>query len=690
MNPNSPLIQKLTKHTDLLAAGGIVVIIAMLVVPLPPFLLDIAITLNIAAALAIVVTTMYVQKALDFSSFPTLLLLTTLFRLAINISVTRLILLEGDAGHVIKAFGDFVVGGNVVVGLIIFLVLIVIQFVVVTNGAGRVAEVGARFTLDAMPGKQMAIDADLNSGQITEDQARERRAEISQEADFYGAMDGASKFVKGDAIAAVIIVIINLVGGIIVGVVQQGMPFGDAAAHFSLLTVGDGLAAQIPALLVSVATGIIVTRSASEKDLGNDIAGQIFDNPKAPLVAGAAMCCMALVPGLPKIPFLLVGGALLFAARTMKDRPTRREAKAALDRERDTPMAQLPSPSDAAVGALAIDPLELAIGFGLVPLADSAAGGSLLARVGVVRRQIASELGMVISPVRIHDDIALDSHEYVIKVRGSEVARSRLLPGHRLAMDPGDAVGELPGVPTVEPAFGLPAVWISDDAAAEAEALGHTVVDGESVIVTHLTETIRQQAAELLTRQETRQLLDRLKEHNAAVVEEVVPDLLSVGEVQRVLQSLLREGVSIRDLGAIVEAIGDKARVTRDPGLLAEYARQALGRAITAPHVDAESTLRAIALDPQVEQEIADAITVTTDGEYLAMEPARAQALVIALGGQQDSAIARGRRPVLLCSARVRRHLRRLCEQSLPQLAVCSYNEIVPGIRVETIGVVDA
>jgi flagellar biosynthesis protein FlhA len=690
MNLDSPLIKKLTAHTDLLAAGGVVFIIAMLVVPLPPFLLDIAITLNISAALAIVVTTMYVQKALDFSSFPTLLLLTTLFRLAINISVTRLILLHGDAGHVVKAFGDFVVGGNVVVGLIIFLVLIVIQFVVVTNGAGRVAEVGARFTLDAMPGKQMAIDADLNSGQITEDQARERRSEIAREADFYGAMDGASKFVKGDAVAAVLIVLINLVGGIIVGVMQQGMPFGEAASHFSLLTVGDGLAAQMPALLVSVATGIIVTRSASEKDLGNEIAGQIFDQRKAPLVAGGAICAMALVPGLPKIPFLLVGGAFLFAGRLLKGRPTRAEAAVARQLERDTPQPQLPSPSDAAVGALAIDPLELAIGFGLVPLADTSAGGSLLARVGVVRRQIASELGMVISPVRIHDDIALDSHEYIIKVRGSEVARSRLLPGHRLAMDPGDAVGELPGVPTVEPAFGLPAVWISDDQAAEAEALGHTVVDAESVIVTHLTETIRQQAAELLTRQETRQLLDRLKEHNAAVVEEVVPDLLSVGEVQRVLQALLREGVSIRDLGAIVEAVGDKARVTRDPGLLAEYARQALGRAITAPHVDAESTLRAIALDPQVEQEIADAITVTTDGEYLAMEPVRAQALVQALSGQQDSAIARGRRPVLLCSARVRRHLRRLCEQSLPQLAVCSYNEIVPGIRVETIGVVDA
>jgi flagellar biosynthesis protein FlhA len=408
------------------------------------------------------------------------------------------------------------------------------------------------------------------------------------------------------------------------------------------------------------------------------------------MVAGAAICAMALVPGLPKIPFLIIGGSFFLLGRALKDKPTRSELAAAAAAERDAVPAQLPSPSDAAVGALAIDPLELAIGFGLVPLADAGAGGSLLARVGVVRRQIAGELGMVISPVRIHDDIALDSHEYVVKVRGSEVARGRLLPGHRLAMDPGDAVGELTGVPTVEPAFGLPAVWIPEDRAAEAEALGHTVVDGESVVVTHLTETIRQQAAELLTRQETRQLLDRLKEHNAAVVEEVVPDLLSVGEVQRVLQALLREGVSIRDLGSIVEAIGDKARVTRDPGILAEYARQALGRAITAPHVDAESTLRAIALDPQIEQEVAESITVTTDGEFLAMEPTRAQALVRALAGQQEAAVSRGRRPVLLCSARVRRHLRRLCEQSLPQLAVCSYNEIVPGIRVETIGVVDA
>jgi flagellar biosynthesis protein FlhA len=576
---------------------------------------------------------------------------------------------------------------------VIFLVLVVIQFVVVTNGAGRVAEVGARFTLDAMPGKQMAIDADLNAGQITDEQARERRAEIAREADFYGAMDGASKFVKGDAMAAVMITAINLIGGIIVGVVQQGMPFGEAAQHFSLLTVGDGLAAQIPALLISVATGILVTRSASEKDLGNDIAGQIFQQRKAPMVAGAVICAFGLVPGLPKLPFFIIGGILAALGWMMREGGPLEGGLFAREEpalELPEPQGELPAPADAALGALQIDPLELAIGFGLVPMVDEGAGGSLLSRVGVIRRQIASELGMVVSPVRIHDDIALDSHEYVVKVRGAEVARGRLLPGHQLAMDPGDAVGQVSGVPTTEPAFGLPAVWIAESGRTEAEALGFTVVDGESVIVTHLTETIRSHAAELLTRQETRQLLDRLKETNAAVVEEVVPDVLTVGEIQRVLQALLHEGVSIRDLGSIVEAAGDKARVTRDPVLLAEYARQALGRAICGPHLDAEQTLRAIALDPAIEQEVAESITATADGEFLAMEPSRAQALVTSLAGQLENAIARGRRPVLICSARVRRHLRRLCEQSLPQLPVCSYNEIVPGIRVETIGVVEA
>ena len=689
---NAATLQKIGKHTDLLAAAAVVLVVVMMIVPLPPMLLDLFITLNISAALAIVVSTMYLSSALEFAVFPSLLLLTTLFRLAINVSVTRLILLEGDAGHVVEAFGDFVVGGNVVVGLVIFLILIVIQMVVVTNGAGRVAEVAARFTLDAMPGKQMAIDADLNAGQITEDEARRRREDIAREADFYGAMDGASKFVKGDAMAAILITVINLLGGIIVGVVQQGMPFGEAASHFSLLTIGDGLAAQIPALLISVATGIIVTRSASEKDLGNDIAGQITGQKKAPMVAGVVMWVLGLIPGLPKIPFFVIGGLFVAIGRYLKDKPSPAvlAAQAREAAKLESQQAQLPSPADAALEALQVDALELSIGFGLVPLVDESAGGSLLARVKTIRRQIASELGVVIPPVRIHDELGLEAHEYVVKVRGAEVASGRILAGHQLAMDPGDAVGQLSGVPTAEPAFGIPATWIPDPARAEAEARGYTVVDRESVIVTHLTETIRAHAGEMLTRQDTRQLLDQLKETNAAVVEEVIPDVLSLGEVQRVLQALLKEGVSIRDLGTIVESVGDKARVTRDPALLAEYARQALGRAITAPHLDAERKLRAIALDPAVEQEVSDSIAQTADGEYLVMEPSRAQALVSELGSQLESALAHGTRPVLLCSARVRRHLRRLCEQALPQLPVCSYNEIAPGIRVETIGVIES
>jgi flagellar biosynthesis protein FlhA len=686
-------MQKLLKHTDLLAAGAVVLVVVMMIVPLPPFILDLFITLNISVALAVLVATLYMPRALDFAAFPSLLLLTTLFRLAINVSVTRLILLHGDAGHVVSAFGNFVVGGNVLVGLVVFLILIVIQFVVITNGAGRVAEVAARFTLDAMPGKQMAIDADLNSGQITDEQARQRRTDIGREADFYGAMDGASKFVKGDAMAGILIVLINLIGGMVVGVLQQGMPFGEAIQHFSLLTIGDGLCAQIPALLISVATGILVTRSTSEKDLGNDIASQVLSQKKAPMVAGCVIMAFALVPGLPKIPFLIIGAffvAVGWAAQKGHIGPQVEIDRAAAAAAAALPAGDPVSPRDQALEALPIDPLELAIGFGLVPLVDQKAGGSLLTRVSAIRRQIASELGMVIPPVRIHDEVGLDSHEYLVKVRGAEVARGRTMAGHQLAMDPGDAVGQLPGVSTTEPAFGLPATWIPDSARAEAEALGYTVVDAESVIVTHLTESIRTEAAELLTRQETRQLLDQLKESNAAVVDEVVPDVLSLGEIQRVLQSLLREGVSIRDLGVIVEAIGDKARLTRDPALLAEYARQALGRSITAPFIGADRKLRAIALDPMIEQEVSESITATSDGEYLAMEPARAQALVTALRDRSDGASALGARPVLLCSARVRRHLRRLCEQTLPNLAVCSYNEIVPGIRVETVGVVEA
>ena len=688
---NESFIKRALTHTDMLAALSVVLVVTMLVVPLPPALLDLLITINISVALTIVVATMYQRRSLDFASFPSLLLLTTMFRLAINVSVTRLILTTGDAGSVVKSFGEFVVGGNVIVGLVIFLILIVIQFVVVTNGAGRVAEVGARFTLDAMPGKQMAIDADLNAGLITDEQARERRAEISSEADFYGAMDGASKFVKGDALAAVIIVFINLIGGIVVGVVQHGMSFEEAAHQFSLLTVGDGLAAQIPALLISVATGIIVTRAASDKDLGSDIASQILKQRKAPMVAAAAIGGFALIPGLPKLPFLFIAaifGAIAWAVRNGLP-GTEKQAE-------DGVAAALPPSTAEPISEVGVDALELAIGFGLVPLVDGSGGpggsgsASLLRRVSMVRRQIASELGIVIPRVRIHDELGMESHEYVIKIRGSEVARGRIMPGHLLAMNPGDALGSLSGIPTREPAFGLEAVWVHESGRAEAESLGYTVVDPESVIVTHLTETIRSHAAELLSRQDVRALLDRLKETNAAVVEEVVPEMLSLGEIQRVLQSLLSEGVPIRDLGTIVEAIGDKARTTRDTSLLSEYARQALGRAITAPHLDEQLRLQAITLDPAIEQELSTSITQTTDGEYLAMEPTRAQAIVSALRAQVEHATALGAQPVLLSSARIRRHLRRLIAQAQPHLPVCSYNEIAPGVNVETVGVIHA
>ncbi|MCW3009320.1 MAG: flagellar biosynthesis protein FlhA [Solirubrobacterales bacterium] len=681
------VLKRVQRYSDLAAAAVVVLVVVMMVVPLPAALLDLMITANISAALAIVVATLYMPRALDFSSFPSLLLLTTLFRLAINVSVTRLILLEGDAGHVVSAFGEFVVGGNVVVGLVIFLILIVIQFVVLTSGAGRVAEVGARFTLDAMPGKQMAIDADLNAGQITEEEARRRRKEISEEADFYGAMDGASKFVKGDAVAAVMITVVNLVGGIIVGVVQQGMPIGEAVNHFSLLSVGDGLCAQIPALLISVATGIIVTRSASEEDLGTNISNQIFSQPKAPLVAGGVIMCFALVPALPKLPFLVIGGILLAIGIALSRQAKDKVADDLAESLKPKPQIET---ADSPHNALQIDPLELVIGFGLVPLVDASSGGGLLQRVSAVRRQLAQQLGTVVPKVRIHDDVTLGSHEYAIRVRGSEVARGRIIAGHQLALDPGDAFGQLEGIQDIEPAFGLPATWVADGQRAEAEALGYTVVDPESVLVTHLTESVRTHISELLSRQDTKMLLDGLRETNAAVVEEVVPDLLSVGEIQRVLQALLSEGISIRDLGTILEAIGDKARLTRDPSLLAEYARQALGRTIVAAHLESDKTLKAIALDPAIEQELSEAITTTTEGEYLAMSPPRAQALIEALRREADDAIAQGRRPVLLCSSRVRRHVRRLCSQTLPQLSVCAYNEVTPGVNVETIGVVTA
>jgi flagellar biosynthesis protein FlhA len=678
------VLNRLMDNSDVAIAVVVVGIVVMMILPLPTFLLDILITANISAALAIVLATLYTTEPLQFSVFPSLLLVATLFRLGLNISSTRLILLDGHAGEVITAFGTFVVGGNVVVGLIVFSILVVIQFVVITNGAGRVAEVAARFTLDAMPGKQMAIDADLNAGVITDEEAKERRATIAREADFYGAMDGASKFVKGDAIAAVLIVMINLIGGLAIGVMQMGMGFSEAVQHFSLLTVGEGLVAQIPALLISTATGIIVTRSVGESNLGQDLAKQLVSQPRALFLAGGVAVLLGLVPGLPKLPFFIIGGLIIGVAMMLK-RGIQEEAeqKAA---EEATAVATRPAEPENVANLLPLDPLELEIGYGLVPLVDADEGGDLLGRVAMVRRQMATELGLSLAPIRIRDNIALGSHDYAVKIRGVEIARWSLMPGQLLAMNPGTADLPLEGIPTTEPSFGLPAVWIGEAQREQAEIYGYTVVDPTSLIVTHLSEVIRRNAAELLGRQDVRSLLDALKERLPAPVEELVPDLMTVGEVQRVLQTLLSEGVPIRDLVTILETLGDKAKLTKDVPILAEYCRQALSRAICGRFVDETGTLRAITLDPEIDREIAESVHRTEDGTQVAMDPARASALIDSLKEQVDQAQLMGAPPLVLTSGATRRHLKALVSHAIPTLTVLSYHEILPSVRIEPVG----
>jgi flagellar biosynthesis protein FlhA len=556
--------------------------------------------------------------------------------------------------------------------------------VVITNGSGRVAVVAARFTHDAMPGKQMAIDADLNAGTITDEEAKRRREVIAKEADFYGAMDGASKFVKGDAIAAVLIVLINLIGGLSVGVFQQGMGFSEAIHHFSLLTVGEGLVNQIPALLISVATGIIVTRSVGESNLGQDLADQLVRQPRALFLAGGVAMGMGLVPGLPKLPFFIIGGAVLVVASLL--RKGIREEAAAQEAAAATAVATRPAEPENVAALLPLDPLELEIGYGLVPLVDADEGGDLLGRVAMVRRQMATELGLSLAPIRIRDNIQLGSHDYAVKIRGVEVARWALMPGQLLAMNPGTADLPLDGIPTTEPSFGLPAVWIGEAQREQAEIYGYTVVDPTSLIVTHLSEVIRRNAAELLGRQDVRQLLDSLKERLPAPVEELVPDLMTVGEVQRVLQTLLSEAVPIRDLVTILETLGDKAKLTKDVPILAEYCRQALARAICGRVVDETGTMRAITLDPEIDREIAESVHRTEDGTQVAMDPARASALIDSLKEQVEHAQLMGAPALVLTSGATRRHLKALVSHAIPNLTVLSYHEILPSVRIEPVG----
>ncbi|MBX6371969.1 MAG: flagellar biosynthesis protein FlhA [Acidothermus sp.] len=660
--------------------AGVIAIIVMMVVPLPTALLDLLLATNITFALLVLLVSMFVKRPLDFAAFPSLLLIATLFRLALNISVTRLVLLHGYAGKVVQSFGHFVVGGSLIVGLVIFLIILIIQFVVITNGAGRVAEVGARFTLDAMPGKQMAIDADLNAGLIDEAEARRRRAEIAAEADFYGAMDGASKFVKGDAIAAIVITAVNLIGGLAIGVMQRHLPIGDAVNTYSLLSVGDGLVSQIPALLLSVSTGLIVTRGTSEANMGADVLRQISSQRQAIRIGGVAILVIALVPGLPKLPFFVLGGAALLLASRLKE-----PAKSAEPAPSVGPPPPAPDSPEVLVEEMRVEPLELELAFDLVDLVDQSRGGELLERVRALRRKLAIELGMVIPPVRTRDNLDLPPGSYAIRVNGVEVARGEAPPGAMLAI--GENLANLPGTATVEPVFGLPGKWVAPELRQQAEMLGATVVDRASVITTHLAEVVRDNAARLLSREDVKTLTELTRRTHPAVVEELTPGLLQLGDIQRVLQGLLEEHVPIRDLPRIFEGVSQRARVSQDPEGLIEAARATLGPAISAAYAQG-NRLTVITVEPLAEQRLIERLRQGEHGSFLALEPDDAEYLVGEVRRLAERAEQLGNNPVLVCAAPLRPALRRLVRAANPRLPVLAYGELSPHLHLETVGTV--
>ncbi|KLU60388.1 flagellar biosynthesis protein FlhA [Peptococcaceae bacterium CEB3] len=678
--------KRLLAHTDVLAALGLVGIVVMMVIPLPPGLLDILITLNITGAVLTLMMSFFLKEPLEFSVLPSLLLTMTLFRLSLNISTTRLILLNGAAGQVIQQFGQFVIGGNPVVGFIVFVILVVVQFIVITKGAERVSEVAARFTLDAMPGKQMAIDADLNAGIINDEQARERRKKIQQEADFYGSMDGASKFVKGDAIAAIIILFINIIGGFIAGVVLRGMSWPDALHTYTLLTIGDGLVSQIPALLISTATGLVVTRAgASEANLGQDLSRQLLSAPKALFITGAVLVLLALL-GLPKFPMLLVASVLFFAG-VLIERSKTAEVGQESAAARESALAESKKPENV-LGLLQVDHMELELGYALISLVDSQQGGDLLDRVVLIRRQIAGELGFIVPIIRIRDNMNLQPNQYVIKLRGAEVAGGELLADQYLAMGGAGAEDKIPGTPTKEPAFGLEAKWIHAMYREQAEIAGCTVVDAPTVLATHLTEVIKNEAWEILSRQDVKTLVENVRRQSPTVVEELIPDLLNLGQVQKILSNLLRERVSIRDLATILETLADHAPAGKDLDKLTEHVRQALARQILQPLLGQDKMLPVLTLDPKVEQQILDSIQPSDYGSYLSLDPQVLQDLIQALSREVEKMMLKGQSPVLVCAALVRINLRRVTERQLPQLTLLSYNELVPGVQVQAVGMV--
>lgn len=685
--------QKILKHTDLLVGIGLLIIVGMLILPLPHWILDTCLVFAIATSVVILLTAVNVSDPLQFSVFPSLLLITTLFRMALSIAATKLILGTGSAGHVIETFGNFVMGGDFVVGVVAFLILIIVNFMVITNGAGRVSEVVARFTLDAMPGKQMAIDADLAAGLIDEEGAKARRKQIKQEADFYGAMDGASKFVKGDAIAAILIIIVNIVGGFIVGFMKgQGDPL-QILKTYALLSVGEGLVSQLPALLISTASGLMVTRAGQDRSMGGEVATQIFNQPKALTVAGIALAALALVPGFPATIFLSCAAVMFGMSRFAQKNPNALKSLNPEKPEAKKEAAEAkaaPSGPEAVMPFLNVDQLEIEIGYGLTKLADPRVGGDLSERITATRRQIALELGFVMPTVRIRDSVHLQNSEYVIKVRGEEVARCLCSANEFLAVSSGAILHTVPGSPTKDPVFGLDALWIDASVKDAAERAGYTVIEPSAVISTHLTEVVKMYAAELLSRQDVQTLIENAKTINEAVVNELVPAVLQIGDIQKVLQHLLRERIPIRDMVTILETMADFGARVKDPDQLGELVRAAIARTITRQYLDHENKLYCITLEPTLERQLNESISLTNFGSTLVLDTKTQSDLIAKLQAEMDGALNRGYQPVLICSTQLRLPLRRLVEKYMTSLSVLAYNEIASRAEVEFVGSVRA
>ena len=676
------------KKTGLFVGIYLMAAIIFLFIPVPAGLLDVLLAFNIAVAMIILFTSLYAKDVLEMQAFPTMLLFTTIFRIALNVSSTKLILQKGNPGKVVEAFGSFVGGNNLVIGFIVFIILIIVQFIVINKGSERVSEVTARFTLDAMPGKQMAIDADLNTGAITDKEAIERRNKIQQEASFFGAMDGATKYVKGDATAGLIITVINLIGGIAMGVIYLGMDIMEALSHYALLTIGDGLVSQIPSLMISLSTGIIVTKASKEVELPDELVGELFSTPKVLKTVGIALVFLGIVTPLPWYVFVPLGAGI-FALGMVMDRNAGIAAVEAETEADDMGAQEIRKPENV-VSLLQVDPIELEFGYGIIPLADVNQGGDLLDRVVMIRRQVALELGTVVPIIRLRDNIQLNPNQYIIKIKGIQVSEGEILFDHYMAMNPGFVEEEITGIPTFEPSFHLPAIWITENQRERAESLGYTVVDPPSIIATHLTEVIKAHIAEFLTRQDVQNLINNIKENNPTLIEELVPKLMGVGEIQKVLQNLLEEGISIRDLLTIFETLADHAATTRDPYILTEYARQSLKRAISNKFFSASETTSVVTLDPALEQEIMGAVKQTEQGGYINLPPDRVKKIMNSVGEEVTKLEEMGKTPIIITSPIVRVYFKKLTEDYFKDLIVISYNEVENNVELQSVGMVTA